>query len=67
MAVRTTNGLERLHGEIQRRIRAVGPFPDRASALRLITAVALRATAVWGDRQYLDVALLAQREVAQAA
>lgn len=65
--LRTTNGLERLHGEIQRRIRAVGAFPDRASALRLITAVALRTTTVWGDRQYVDVALLAQHEVAQAA
>lgn len=65
--IRTTNGLERLHGEIKRRIRAVGAFPDRASALRLITAVALKVTAIWSDRQYVDVALLAQREVDQAA
>jgi hypothetical protein len=28
---------------------------------------ALRTTAVWRDRQYIDVALLAQHEVAQAA
>ena len=50
--LRTTNGLERLHhGETQRRIRAVGAFPDRASALRLITADAVRTTTVWGDRQ----------------
>lgn len=53
--IRSTNGLERLHGEIKRRIRAVGAFPDRASALRLITAVALRATAIWSDRRYLDM------------
>ena len=64
--IRTTNGLERLHGEIQRRLRAVGAFPDRASALRLITAVALKVTAIWGDRRYVDVSLLAQ-EVDQAA
>ena len=45
--LRTTNSLERLHGEIKRRIKAAGAFPDRASALRLITAVALRTTHVW--------------------
>ena len=53
--LRTTNSLERLHAEIKRRTRSVGAFPDRASALRLITAVAIEATAIWGDRQYLDV------------
>ena len=37
--LRTTNSLERLHTEIKRRIRSAGAFPDRASALRLITAV----------------------------
>lgn len=56
--IRSTNGLERLHGEIKRRTRAVGAFPDRASALRLITAVALQVTAVWTDRRYLDMSLL---------
>lgn len=56
--IRSTNGLERLHGEIKRRIRAVGAFPDRASALRLITAVGLRVTEVWGARRYLDMSLL---------
>ena len=53
--IRSTNGLERLHAEIKRRIRVVGAFPDRASALRLITAVALHITAIWGDRRYLDL------------
>ena len=65
--LRTTNSLERLHGEIKRRIRAVGAFPDRASALRLITAVALRTTKVWGSRRYLDLSLLEPMEVAEAA
>jgi transposase-like protein len=64
--IRTTNGLERLHGEIQRRIRSVGAFPDRASALRLVTAVALKTTAIWRDRRYVDVALL-NKGVEQAA
>ena len=53
--IRSTNGIERLHGEIKRRIRSIGAFPDRASALRLITAVALQTTAIWSDRRYLDV------------
>ncbi len=67
--IRTTNGLERLHGEIKRRIRAVRAFPDRASALRLVTAVALHATALWDDRQYLDMTLLKREteELRQAA
>ncbi len=65
--IRTTNGLERLHGEIKRRIRAVGAFPDRASALRLITAVALKVTGIWGDRRYVDVSLLEQQDMNQAA
>jgi transposase-like protein len=65
--LRSTNGLERLHGEIKRRIRAVGAFPDRASALRLITAVALETTASWGQREYLNMKLLqAEEEKRQA-
>ena len=58
--------IERLHGEIKRRTRAVGAFPDRASALRLITAVALQVTAIWTDRRYLDMSLLKSKEVAEA-
>jgi transposase-like protein len=60
--IKTTNGLERLHGEVKRRIRSVGAFPDRASALRLITAVALETTASWGQRVYLDMKLLKAEE-----
>jgi putative transposase len=65
--LRTTNGLERLHGEIKRRIRAAGAFPDRASALRLVTAVALKTTEVWSARRYLDLSLLESTEVDKAA
>jgi transposase-like protein len=64
--IRSTNGLERLHGEIKRRTNAVGAFPDRASALRLVTAVALNVTAIWTDRRYLDMSLLKPKEVAIA-
>jgi putative transposase len=65
--LRTTNGLERLHAEIKRRIKAAGAFPDRASALRLITAVAIRTTTIWGERRYVDLSLLTPQEVSQAA
>jgi putative transposase len=64
--IRTTNGLERLHGEIKRRTRAIGAFPDRASALRLITAVALQVTSIWSDRIYLDMSLLTDHHAAAA-
>jgi len=66
LRIRSTNGLERLHGEIKRRTRAVGAFPDRASALRLITAVALQAVSIWRDRIYLDMSLL-DRQTATGA
>jgi transposase-like protein len=64
MRIRSTNGLERLHGEVKRRTRAIGAFPDRASALRLITAVALQAVSIWRDRIYLDMTLLTERAAA---
>ena len=64
--LRSTNGLERLHGEVKRRIRSVGAFPDRTSALRLITAVALEVTGAWGDRRYLDMSLLLSQEAKAA-
>lgn len=67
--IRSTNGVERLHVEIKRRTRAVGAFPDRASALRLVTAVVLHATVIWSDRRYLDMDLLNEenKELRQAA
>ncbi len=65
--IRSTNGLERLHGEIKRRIKAVGAFPDRASALRLITAVAFGVTAIWSDRRYLDMSQINAEEENRAA
>ena len=65
--IKTTNGLERLHGEIKRRTRSVGAFPDRSSALRLITAVAISVTAIWSQRFYLDMSQLNAAEQAKAA
>jgi transposase-like protein len=58
LRIRSTNGLERLHGEIKRRIRSVGAFPDRLSALRLVTVVAVRTADAWQERRYVDMSLL---------
>jgi putative transposase len=65
--IRSTNGLERLHGEVKRRIRSIGAFPDRDSALRLITAVALQATRIWADRRYLNMSLLKETAAHEVA
>jgi len=65
--IRSTNGLERLNGEIKRRTRSAGAFPDRESALRLVTAVALRVTAVWTARPYLEMSLLDEPETKEVA
>lgn len=56
--LRTTNSIERLNLEIKRRVKSVGAFPDRSSALRLITAVAIKTCEIWGDRRYLDMKLM---------
>jgi transposase-like protein len=53
--IRSTNGLERLNREIRRRTDSISSFPDRASALRLVTATALNATDIWKARIYLDM------------
>ena len=45
---------------------SVGAFPDRGSALRLVTAIALNVTSIWTDRRYLDMSLLRPKEVAVA-
>ena len=65
--IRSTNGIERLNTEIKRRIKSIGAFPDRASALRLVTAVCLQTTEIWSDRRYVDVSLLNDAANDQAA
>lgn len=57
--IRTTNALERLNQEIRRRTRVARIFPNSASALRLVTALAIEQSEEWETgRQYLDVSLL---------
>jgi transposase-like protein len=45
--LRTTNGLERLNREIRRRSRIAAIFPNEASCLRLVTAVAMEISEDW--------------------
>jgi putative transposase len=44
---RTVNGLERLNQEIRRRTRVVGVFPNEASCLRLVSALAMETSDEW--------------------
>jgi transposase-like protein len=54
--VRTTNGLERLNQERKRRTRVVRIFPNRASLLRLVAALAMEQSEEWvSGRRYLDM------------
>jgi len=56
--IRTTNGLERLNQELKRRTRVVRIFPNRASLLRLVTALAMEQSEEWvSGRRYLDMTL----------
>lgn len=56
---RTTNALERLNEEIKRRTRVARIFPNEASALRLVAAIAIEQSEEWETgRQYLDTKLL---------
>ena len=52
--IRTTNGLERLFGEVKRRTRVVGVFPNERGAEDLATVVMLRVSEDWALRRYLN-------------
>jgi hypothetical protein len=48
----TTNALERVNAEIDRRAKVVGIFPNRASLLRLSTAVRQEQHDEWQDGRW---------------
>jgi transposase-like protein len=54
--LRTINMLERLNKELKRRTRVAGLFPNEASALRLVSAVAMEISDEWEtNRRYLTM------------
>jgi putative transposase len=54
--LRTTNVLERLNKEIKRRTRVATLFPNEASCLRLVSAVAMEISEEWlTGRVYLMI------------
>jgi transposase-like protein len=56
MRIRTTNMMERLNEELRRRSRVVRIFPNAASCLRLMTALAQEQAAEWAAQlTYLDM------------
>ncbi len=57
--LRTTKGLERYQQEVRRRSRVVRIFPNRASCLRLTTALAMEQSEDWlTDHRYLNMECL---------
>lgn len=53
--MRSTNMLERLNQEIKRRTRVVRIFPNEASCIRLVSAMAMETAEDWMQRKYLDM------------
>ncbi len=57
--LKSTNLIERLNQEIKRRTLLVRIFPDEASCLRLVRALAVEIHEEWVDEnRYLDMELL---------
>ena len=54
--MRTTNMLERVHEEINRRTRVAGLFPNEASLLRLVGAILMELSEEWETgKRYLNM------------
>jgi putative transposase len=54
--IRTSNGMERLNKEVKRRTRVAVLFPNKESALRLVTGVVIEIHEEWiTGKQYLDM------------
>ena len=65
--MRSTNMLERYNQELKRRTRVVRIFPNAASCLRLICAMAIETNQDWLDRRYLRMDLQGNKTAADAA
>jgi len=53
--MRSTNMLERFNEEIKRRTRVIRIFPNEASCVRLISALAMETNEEWMGRKYLEM------------
>jgi putative transposase len=53
--MRTTNMLERFNEEIKRRTRVIRIFPNEASCVRLVSALAMEENENWMERKYLNM------------
>jgi transposase-like protein len=61
--MRTTNMLERLHEEINRRTRVARLFPNEASLLRLVSAIEMEISEDWiAGKRYLDMTVEMENE-----
>lgn len=61
---RTTNGMECFQGGVKRRTNLLLIFPNRASCLRFISALAMEQSEEWiTGRRYLRMELLEEREI----
>lgn len=57
--IRTSNGMERVNREVKRRTRVAVLFPNKESALRLVTGVIIEIHEEWvTGKQYLDMSPL---------
>ena len=45
--IRTTNGVERIHTEVKRRIRNIGAFPSSDSFMRLVGSILMNINEEW--------------------
>ncbi len=61
--LRSTNSVEHDHAEIRRRTRVVRIFPNDASLLRLISALAIERNEKWMERRYLIMTEVPRPEV----
>lgn len=61
--IRTSNGMERVNREIKRRTRVAVLFPNKESALRLVTGVIIEIHEEWLTvKKYLDMSPLLERD-----
>jgi len=61
--LRTSNGIERVNREIKRRTRVAVLFPNKESALRLVTGVIIEIHEEWiTGRQYLDMTTICDKK-----